>query len=85
MLSPQGPRGDTGPEGPAGASVAGESVDVGDSRCPNGGAKFYVGSQTLYTFGRASAPKTRLSPFGFRIAGPARASRAIFLATCRGP
>jgi len=45
---PSGSRGDTGPQGPAGASVDGESVDVGDSRCPQGGAKFYVGSQTLY-------------------------------------
>jgi len=45
---PQGPRGDTGPEGPAGASVDGESVDAGNSRCPQGGTKFYVGSQTLY-------------------------------------
>jgi len=45
---PQGPRGDTGPEGPGGASVEGESVDVGDSRCPNGGTRFYVGSRTLY-------------------------------------
>jgi len=45
---PQGPRGNTGPEGSTGASVEGESVDVGDSHCPNGGTKFYVGSQTLY-------------------------------------
>jgi len=45
---PQGPRGDTGPEGPAGASVDGESVDAGDSHCPQGGARFFVGSQTLY-------------------------------------
>jgi len=45
---PQGARGDTGPQGIAGVSVDGESIDVGDSHCLFGGARFFVGSQTLY-------------------------------------
>ncbi|MEW5849918.1 MAG: hypothetical protein AB2A00_14075 [Myxococcota bacterium] len=63
-VGPQGPQGEVGPVGPQGESVLAEDLLPGDPVCPNGGARFTVGSTVTYACHGATGPVGAQGPQG---------------------
>jgi hypothetical protein len=68
-IGPAGPQGSSGPQGPAGLSVVAESLNVSSLECPDGGAKFSLGS--MVTFVCNGAPGLAGPPGPIGPSGPA--------------